>query len=99
MNENESYIYGLLITDGSMYLSTRNKGKVTLVTKSEFLKEAYIKFLKEDLGLEKHVNRNKRDGVYNIFISGPNAIKLAKLIDNLGIYLNRKYNKALEMNK
>lgn len=30
MNESESYIYGLLITDGSLYLSTRNRGRVTL---------------------------------------------------------------------
>ncbi len=30
MNKQESYIYGLLITDGSMYLDSRNRGKVTL---------------------------------------------------------------------
>ena len=37
MNENESYIFGLLITDGSMYLTTRNRGKVTLeVSEKDF---------------------------------------------------------------
>ena len=30
LNKQESYIYGLLITDGSMYLDSRNRGKVTL---------------------------------------------------------------------
>ena len=30
LDKNDSYIYGLLITDGSMYLTTRNRGKVTL---------------------------------------------------------------------
>lgn len=30
MNENESYIFGLLITDGNLSLNTRNRGKVTL---------------------------------------------------------------------
>ena len=30
MNKLESYVYGLLITDGSLNLSTRNRGKVTL---------------------------------------------------------------------
>ena len=30
MNENESYLYGLLITDGNLSLAERNRGKVTL---------------------------------------------------------------------
>lgn len=30
MNKEESYIYGLLITDGSLSLRTRNRGKVSL---------------------------------------------------------------------
>lgn len=30
MNEIDSYIYGLLITDGCLMLSTRNRGKVYL---------------------------------------------------------------------
>ena len=30
MTNAESYIFGLLITDGSLYLSTRNRGQVTL---------------------------------------------------------------------
>ena len=30
LNEIESYIFGLLITDGSLYLTSRNRGKVSL---------------------------------------------------------------------
>lgn len=30
MNEIESYIYGLLVTDGNLYLTSRNRGRVTL---------------------------------------------------------------------
>ena len=30
MNSIESYIYGLLITDGNLSLSTRNRGRVIL---------------------------------------------------------------------
>ena len=180
MNESESYIYGLLITDGSLYLSTRNRGKVTLEvsekdhdiveklyneipsssirerirntnfksnyttkifsnTRLEFRNKLicqgfplknktlnantpnieYNKYhfwrgvIDEDgsLGLTgnnrpflslttKSENlKNKRDNTYNIFLSGNNAIKLAKILylDNPGIYLERKYNKALEI--
>lgn len=100
MNESESYIYGLLITDGSLYLSTRNRGPfISLVTKSENLKNEYLNFLFIELGITKNINRNNRDNIYNIYLSGNNAIKLAKIlyIDNPGIYLDRKYNKALEI--
>ena len=30
MNSQESYVYGLLLADGSLYLNTRNRGRVTL---------------------------------------------------------------------
>lgn len=30
MNEIQSYIYGLLVTDGTLYLTTRNKGRIIL---------------------------------------------------------------------
>ena len=30
MNQFESYLFGLILTDGSVYLTTRNRGKITI---------------------------------------------------------------------
>ena len=30
MDKNESYIFGILVTDGSLYLTTRNRGRIIL---------------------------------------------------------------------
>ena len=30
MNNFESYLFGLILTDGSVYLNTRNRGKITI---------------------------------------------------------------------
>lgn len=201
LDKNDSYIYGLLITDGSMYLTTRNRGKVTLeiskkdedivmklnklipkskiyervrntnfknnsvtkifsnhqlsfrtklisqgfpikdktinantpidyydeysfwrgvidgdgslgfikdgtpfislVTKSEKLKDEFLSFIRKELGIDKHLNRNKRDNIYNIVIKAENAVKLSKLLyltdTSTNLYINRKYIKAKEM--
>ena len=30
MNQFESYLFGLILTDGSVYLTTQNRGKITI---------------------------------------------------------------------
>ena len=30
MNQFESYLFGLILTDGSVYLTTRNRGKIKI---------------------------------------------------------------------
>ena len=53
--------------------------------------------MKEIVGIEKRLNRNKRDNVYNIVLYAEDAIKFAKYTyDKATIYLNRKY---LKFNK
>lgn len=90
---------GVIDGDGSLGITSNNIPFISLVTKSENLKNEYLNFLFTELGVIKNINRNKRDDVYNIYLSGNNAIKLIKIlyIDNPGIYLDRKYNKALEI--
>lgn len=90
---------GVIDGDGSIGITSKGLPFISLVTKSENLKESYLKFLKENFNINKNINRNKRDNVYNIMVSGPKSIPIIKFlyIDNPGIYLNRKYNKAKEI--
>ena len=51
----------------------------------------------EKFGIEKDVHRNKRDGVYNIVVSNEDALNVIHyLYDDSTLYLDRKYQKALE---
>ena len=93
---------GVIDGDGSLGFTGEGIPFVSLVTKSEILKDEYLKFLNEEFGIVKNIHRNKRDNVYNIYLSGEKAIKLAKLLylnTKNNLYLNRKYDKALEMNR
>lgn len=92
---------GVIDGDGSLGLTGKGIPFISLVTKSENMKIEYLKFLEKYLNLKKNVNRNQRDGVFNIMSNSGNAIKIANLLysNNPPIYLNRKYNKYLEMLK
>ena len=47
MDKNQSYIYGLLITDGNLYLTSRNRGRVTLEVsdKDKDIVESLVKII------------------------------------------------------
>lgn len=90
-----SFWRGVIDGDGSVGITNKNEPFISLVTKSEYLKEEYLKFLFKYFNITKKVSRNKRDNVYNIIVKNKNAVDLAKLLyDNDNIHLNRKYNKA-----
>lgn len=90
-----SFWRGVIDGDGSVGITNKNEPFISLVTKSEFLKEEYLKFLFKNFNISKKASRNKRDNVYNIMVKNKNAVDLAKLLyDNDNIHLNRKYNKA-----
>ena len=95
---------GVIDGDGSIGFITGGIPFVSLVTKSELLKEAYVLFLREELGIEKKINRNKRDNVFNITVKLESAVKLANLLyfnDSMGsiqpLYLDRKFNSAKQV--
>lgn len=90
---------GVIDGDGSLGLTGAGLPFISLVTKSENLKNEYLKFLEKYLGLKKNINRNKRDAVFNIMSNSGNAIKIVNLLysNNPPIYLDRKYNKYTEM--
>jgi len=70
---------------------------ISLTTKSEFLCQGYLKYLKS-LGIERHPKRNKRDKAYNIMLSQESAIFVAKVLyENSYLRMNRKFDKFLEM--
>lgn len=57
-------------------------------------------FIKKIFDYDINVNPNKRDSVYNIMITKKKAVVLANKLyieGNPTIYLDRKYNKALEL--
>jgi hypothetical protein len=91
-----SFWRGVIDGDGSVGITSQNEPFVSLITKSENLKNEYLKFLYKKFGILKKLNRNKRDNVYNIIVKNKNAKELVKLLyDNDDLHLNRKYNKAM----
>lgn len=93
---------GVIDGDGSLGLTKNNLPFISFTTKSEFLKEQYCLFLQKYFNIKKNVKRNKRDNIYNIVVFGQRAVNLSKLLyltDTEAIFLNRKYQKAIEMQK
>lgn len=88
---------GVIDGDGSLGFINDGSPFLSLVTKSENLKTEYCKMLLEKFGIEKNINRNKRDNVYNITIKNEDAINVIHyLYDDSVLFLDRKYQKALE---
>lgn len=102
-----SFWRGVIDGDGSLgyqkYNSSENEKEipfVSLVTKSEVLKQAYCNFLQKRYGITKKVSRNKRDDAYNISINCEVAQQLAKdlyLSEERCLCLDRKYNLAKDI--
>ena len=59
---------GVIDGDGSIGFTAKGVPFLSLVTKSENLKQEYCKFLSDNFGIEKKINRNTRDNVYNITV-------------------------------
>lgn len=95
---------GVIDGDGSLGIRkiSNNRGLepfVSLTTKSEKLKESYCTFLYKITGKKYNPKPNKRDNIYNILISKSSAKKVLDYIyQNASIYLERKYNKYIEIN-
>ena len=89
---------GVIDGDGSIGRKTAtNEPFISLVTKSEPLKNAFENYIKKITNFKPNNNRNKRDGVFNITIHGEKAVKLMNtLYQDSNIYIDRKYQKYLE---
>ena len=88
---------GVIDGDGSIGFTKVDEPFISLVTKSEELKNAYLNFLEKQFNIHKNIKRNKRDNVYNIVIKNEAAVEMAKslyLTDNTELYIDRKYNSA-----
>ena len=96
-----SFWRGVIDGDGSLGFIKDGTPFIGLVTKSEKLKDEFLSFIRKELGIDKHLNRNKRDNIYNIVIRAENAVKLSKFLyltdTSTDLYINRKYIKAKEM--
>ena len=86
--------------DGSLGLTSEGKCFWSLCTQSEEIKEFIFSHIKETLDFEKRLNRNKRDGVYNIVLYNEDAIKYTELLyGESGLHIDRKYNSYLNVQK
>lgn len=91
------YIRGLIDADGSLGLTSEGFPFISIVLSSDEIKNYYIKFIKDYTGLEIRSKRNKRDNVYNIFITREHAQTIIKLLYYGGCFgLERKIEKAKE---
>lgn len=83
---------GVIDGDGSLGYINDGSPFISLVTKSEFLKEAYLLFLFNNFQIRKNINRNVRDEAFNIILKNEDALNASKLLyENNTISINRKY--------
>lgn len=92
-----AYIRGLTDADGSLGITSDNRAFWSLCTSSEKIKKFVISDIKHTLGINKRLNRNKRDNVYNIIVYDENAIKYTQLLYNKYPMLERKFRKYQQL--
>jgi hypothetical protein len=63
------YWRGIIDGDGSLGITKNNLPFISLVTASQNLAEAYVLFLEKNIGYKKKLNKNKKDGVYNLMVT------------------------------
>ena len=89
----QDYLRGLSDADGSLGLAD-TRCFWSLCTSSEAVKDITCEIIQQLTGLEKRINRNTRDSVYNIVIYNEDAqIFVDYLYNNSTIYLDRKHDK------
>lgn len=91
------FLRGFIDGDGSIGFTANNAPFVSIITSSEQFKQDYLNFLEKEFSIIKHINRNKRDNVYNITVFNEDAINLIKfLYKDCNLCLKRKYDSAME---
>ena len=69
-----------------------------MCAKSENIKQFICTHMFDTLGIEKKINRNKRDDIYNIMLTKELSQQYSEILyKDSTIYLDRKYKKYLEV--
>ncbi len=91
---------GIYDGDGSIGFTKDGEPFISLVTKSENLKNELLKLLKTHFNITKNLKRNTRDKVYNITLKNEDALLLSSfLYKDSSLFLNRKYDNFLNIMK
>lgn len=96
------YLRGYMDADGSIGLTNRSPQIpfVSFTVSSEQIKSFIVENIFLVLGIEKRLNRNQRDNLYNIVLYREDAVEYAKyLYSNSELHLNRKYEKFGEVQR
>jgi len=92
------YLRGLVDADGSVGITAKNIPYMSICVTSDEIKEFITESMSNVLGINKHINRNTRDNIYNIMLTNEKAQKYCEwLYSNSSLYLERKYQKHLEV--
>lgn len=90
---------GIIDGNGSVGFTKKNEPFISLVTKSEKLKDDYLDMLSRKFNIVKIINQNKRDHIYNITVKNEDAICVGDFIyENANIYMLRKYDAYSKFN-
>jgi len=91
----KDYIRGLVDGDGSIGITGAEFPFISIVIKSEILKDYLFNVIKKNTGERKKINRNARDDVYNIMINKEKAQQFIQYLYYPGcLALKRKLRKA-----
>ena len=89
---------GVFDGDGSVGYTKDGRPFVSLITVSDIFHDEFTRFLKEELGIVRIINRNKRDKAYIFSLFDEDAINFCNYIySGAEIYLERKYEKYKEV--
>lgn len=85
------YIRGLIDGDGSLSITSTGRPCLGFVTDSDKMKKYISKWLLKHGNVLTNVNRNKRDNIYSITVTGNKAQKLIEILyQDCSVYLPRK---------
>ena len=96
----KDYFRGLIDADGSVGFTGKGRPFLSFTTSSEDIKEGFLSYIEPIIKYKKHLNRNKRDNVYNICVYQEDAQGVSnKLYYDDCLSLKRKYSKAKDILK
>ena len=98
--QNSSHFWrGMIDGDGSLGLSSSGLCFVSFTTKSQHIAAAFCKMCKDVAGIDKTMNRNARDDIYNLMVTKESAQKIVRFLkyDKTDLAVARKKERALSV--